>query len=402
MTINPFLNDISPPVPSNDTETGVTPAVAQADETVKTQIVTSPGFAQWLAGTGGSLAITTYQSGRIFFLGTRPDGTLYAVHRLVGPAMGIALDAQKFWLGCRDQIWRFSNTGAGEIEGKSYDAIYMPRQSNMVGLSDTHDMVADVRFNGKQYDLLYANTRMSCIATPDSHYNFRPVWQPDFISELVPEDRCHLNGLAVVDGELVYVSLCATSNVPRGWKSQQTGGGFVIDLRSNTVVCDRLSMPHSPRWRDDAQGGKLWLLNSGEGEMGYIDFTAPTRTAAGRFVPVAQCAGFARGLAFVGNHAVVGLSRRREKSQGDPAGELSQDMSTEMPLRKLLEMRGTPARCGIEVFDLTNGAALHSLTIEGNITELYDVAFLPGFTRPFTPGFSLPEVQQQRMNWPVG
>jgi uncharacterized protein (TIGR03032 family) len=389
MSINPFLQEAQADAAQIDT------SGATSVESVKTQLLPSPGFAKWLAGTGGSLAFTTYQSGRLFFLGARPDGSLYALHRMVGPAMGMALDAQKLWLGCRDQIWRFTNTGAGEVEGKSYDAIYMPRQSNMVGLSDTHDLVADVRFNGQHYDLLYANTRMSCIAAPDAHYNFRPVWQPDFITELMPEDRCHLNGLGVVNGELAYATICAKSNEPRGWKPEQVSGGFVIDLRTNTIVCERLSMPHSPRWRPaekDARGGKLWILNSGEGELGYLDFTAPTATAPSRFVPVAQCTGFARGLAFVGDHAVVGLSRLREKSK---------DLLSGMPLAKLLQMRGTPAQSGLQVFDTKTGALAHSLTIEGSVAELYDVAFLPGFTRPFSPGFRLPDLQRQRMNWPV-
>lgn len=391
MTINPFFQQDLPDASPADVGADETAKTHVAAE-VKTQFLPSPEFSKWLASIGGSLAFTTYQSGRLFFLGARSDGSLYALHRMVGPAMGMAIDSQKLWLGCRDQIWRFTNTGAGEIEGKPYDAIYMPRQSNMVGLSDTHDLVADVRFNGKQYDLLYANTRMSCIATPDAHYNFRPVWQPDFITELLPEDRCHLNGLGVVNGELAYATICARSDTPRGWKPEQTSGGFVIDLRSNTVVCEGLSMPHSPRWRDDAQGGKLWILNSGGGELGYLDFTAPTKTMPSRFVPVAQCTGFARGLAFIGDYAIVGLSRLREKSQ---------DLLSGMPLAKLLKLRGTPAQSGLQVFDLKTGALAHALTIEGSVAELYDVAFLPGFVRPFSPGFRMPDLQRQRMNWPV-
>ena len=61
------------------------------------------------------------------------------------------------------------------------------------------------------------------------------------------------------------------------------------------------SMPHSPR----LYGGRLWLLNSGTGELGVID------RAAGAFTPVCLCPGYARGLAFIGRHAVIGLSRPR-------------------------------------------------------------------------------------------
>lgn len=341
MPINPFLSAEQPAATPSSTE--------ENEPKVKTQLLPSAGFAEWLNSTGGSLAFTTYQSGRIFFLGARPDGQLYALHRQIGPAMGMTIDAQKLWVGCRDQVWRFSNTGPGEVEGKPYDAIYMPRQSNMVGLSDTHDLVADVSFRGKKYDLLYANTRMSCISALDSHYNFIPVWKPDFIDSLLPEDRCHLNGLAAVNGELAFATICAATNTPRGWKEQQTDGGFVVDLRTNEVVCRRLSMPHSPRWREDAsdpQGGKLWVLNTGEGELGYLDFSAPTRAAASRFVPVAQCTGFARGLAFVGDYAVVGVSRQRQKSQGDPEGKSTpaerEGLPSRLPLKKFLNCGARP------------------------------------------------------------
>lgn len=400
MSINPFLQQAQSDVAPDDN------SGAASTDSVKTQLLPSPGFAKWLAGTGGSLAFTTYQSGRIFFLGARADGSLYALHRQIGPAMGMTIDAQKLWVGCRDQVWRFSNTGPGEVDGKNYDAIYMPRQSNLVGLSDTHDLVADVSFAGTKYDLLYANTRMSCIAALDSHYNFIPVWKPDFIDALMPEDRCHLNGLAALNGELAFVTLCAATNTPRGWKAQQTDGGFVIDLRSNAVACERLSMPHSPRWRDDAQGGKLWLLNTGEGELGYLDFTAPTKTAPSRFVPVAQCTGFARGLAFIGDYAVVSVSRQRQKSQGDPNAPTAkpgqEGLPGNLPLKQILKLRGTPAFCGLQVFDLKTGAEVHSLVIGGSsIDELYDVAFLPDFKRPFSPGFRLPDMQKQRMNWPA-
>jgi hypothetical protein len=39
-----------------------------------------------------------------------------------------------------------------------------------------------------------------------SDYSFVPRWRPPFISALVAEDRCHLNGLAVVDGRARFVS----------------------------------------------------------------------------------------------------------------------------------------------------------------------------------------------------
>jgi uncharacterized protein (TIGR03032 family) len=353
----------------------------------KPELTPSPGLAAWLAASGGSLAFSTYQTGRLFFLGSNPDDSLYAQERVVGTAMGLAIDKDKLWVGSREQIWRFSNTGADDIKGQAYDAIYMPRKGYLVGNSNTHDVLADVTFQGQHYDFLYANTQFSCVAAPDEHYTFRPVWVPDFISLLAPEDRCHLNGICAVDGELAYATICGRFDTRLGWKGVKSHGGFVVDMRSNEVVCEGLSMPHSPRWHD----GKLWLINSGEAQLGYVDF------AAKRFVPVVLCQGFARGIAFVSvasvDYAVVALSRLRP----DKIGLVGQ-----INLAERLETQGHYQRCGLLVFNLSTSKLAHWLTIEGQVTETYDVVFLPCIRRPYTPGFREPEQHQWRMQLPPG
>lgn len=353
----------------------------------KPVLTPSPGLAAWLAASGGSLAFSTYQTGRLFFLGTHPDDSLYAQERVVGTAMGLAIDKDKLWVGSREQIWRFANTGADDIKGQAYDAIYMPRKGYLVGNSNTHDVLADVTFQGQHHDFLYANTQFSCVAAPDEHYTFRPVWVPDFISLLAPEDRCHLNGICAVDGELAYATICGRFDSRLGWKGVKSHGGFVVDMRSNEVVCEGLSMPHSPRWH----GGKLWLINSGEAQLGYVDF------AAKRFVPVVLCQGFARGIAFVTvagvDYAVVALSRLRPDKNG---------LVGQINLAERLETQGHYQRCGLLVFNLGTGKLAHWLTIEGQVTETYDVVFLPGIRKPYTPGFREPEQHQWRMQLPPG
>lgn len=353
----------------------------------KPQLTPSPGLAGWLAASGGALAFSTYQTGRLFFLGSNPDGSLYAQERVVGTAMGLAIDRDKLWIGNREQIWRFSNAGAGDIDGRHYDAIYMPRQGYLVGNSNTHDVLADVRFQGKHFEFLYANTQFSCVAAPDAHYTFRPVWVPDFISILAPEDRCHLNGICAQEGELAYATICGRFDTPLGWKGVKSHGGFVVDLRTGATVCEGLSMPHSPRWHD----GRLWLINSGEAQLGYVNFETK------RLVPVVLCQGFARGIAFVGDHAVVALSRLRPTKNG---------LVGQINLAERLEQHGFYQRCGLLVIHLPTGKLDHWLSIEGQVTETYDVAFLPGIRRPYTPGFREPEQHRWRthlppVHWPV-
>lgn len=99
-----------------------------------------------------------------------------------------------------------------------------------------------------------------------------------------------------------YVPCVSRSDVSDGWRDRRHNGGIVVDVATNEVVASNLSMPHSPRLHD----GKLWLLNAGTGEFGLIDLDS------GAFPAVTFCPGFARGLAFVGDYAVVGLSKARD------------------------------------------------------------------------------------------
>ena len=137
-------------------------------------------------------------------------------------------------------------------------------------------------------------------------------------------------------------------------------------MSNNEVVAGGLSMPHSPRFRD----GRLWVLNSGKGEFGYVDLKK------GRFEPVAFCPGFLRGLSFVGDYAVVGLSLSRHNVNF--AG---------LPLEDALKKYSAEARCGIQVIDVKTGNVLHSIRLGGELKELYDVVTLGGVRNPLIVGF---------------
>src|SRR5947207_9982868 len=147
-------------------------------------------------------------------------------------------------------------------------------------------------------------TRFSCLCTLDPDYSFVPRWQPPFISALAAEDRCHLNGLAMVDGRPRYVTALGESDTARGWRANKPRGGCLIDVDSGAVLSRGLSMPHSPRWHD----GRLWVLESGTGQLLLID------GATGRRQRIAEVPGFGRGLAMAGPYAFIGLSKIRKTS----------------------------------------------------------------------------------------
>jgi uncharacterized protein (TIGR03032 family) len=265
-------------------------------------------------------------------------------------------------------VWRFENTvpPGGEFQG--YDAVYTPRESRVTGELDIHDM--SVEDDGR---LVFSNTLFNCVATLDPHHSFRPLWRPPWISSLVPEDRCHLNGLALRDGKLRYVTAVSRSDVTDAWRDKRGAGGVVVDVLTNEVVCEGLSMPHSPRWHR----GSLYVIDSGSGYFGRVDLEKR------RFERLAFCPGYARGLAFSGVFAVIGLSDRREN-------RTFQDLELEENLRA----RDAESRAGLLVVDLRSGATPHWLRLQGVVRELYDVAVLPGVARPMAVGFRTDEIRR--------
>ena len=283
--------------------------------------------------------------------------------------MGLAGNGSTLWMSSLYQLWRFENALEAGQAHDDYDALYAPQMSFVTGDVDMHDIGLD----GDGVPI-FVNTLFSCLARPSQTHSFAPIWQPRFITRLAAEDRCHLNGLAMRNGRPAYATLVGSSDVADGWREHRRSGGLVVDVDSGEMVAGGLSMPHSPRWHD----GRLWLLNSGTGEFGYLDL------AAGRFEPVAFCPGYARGLTFINGFAVIGLSRPRAKA---PTFE-------GLALGEQLAQRGAVPRCGLHVVDLRTGDATHWLRIEGVVEELYDVVALPGMRRPMALGFRTDEIRR--------
>jgi uncharacterized protein (TIGR03032 family) len=332
------------------------------------EVTSSPHFGSWLAQERISLAFSTYQTGKLFFLGRHPDGRLTVHERSFNRCMGLWADGQTLWMSSLFQLWRFTNVLRPGETYQDCDRLYVPRVGYTTGDVDVHDVAVD-----GEGRILFVATRFSCLATLSERHSFTPRWQPPFVSKLAAEDRCHLNGLALEDGQPRYVTVVSRSDVVDGWRDRRREGGCVLEVPSGRVVADGLSMPHSPRFHQ----GRLWVLNSGWGTLGWID------RPRGAFEPVTFCPGYLRGLAFAGDYAVVGLSRpRHDKTFGG------------LPLQDELVARGAEPRCGLQVIDLRNGDVVHWVRLEGMVSELYDVVVLPGVVRPMALGFKSDEIQR--------
>ncbi len=341
---------------------------ATAEPTVKLELQTSRQFSNFLAEQAISLAVTTYQAGKLFLLGVQPDGRLSVFERTLERCMGLCATADSLHVATLYQIWRFQNVLPRGAAHGGHDAVFSPRMSWVTGDLDVHDIA--IGADGRP---VFANTLFSCIATVSDTDSFVPLWQPKFISKLAAEDRCHLNGLTLRDGKPAYVTVVGQSDVADGWREHRRDGGCVIDVESNEVVVSGLSMPHSPRLHN----GKLWILNAGTGEFGWVD------TAAGKFEPVAFLPGYARGLSFVGDFALVGISLPRDNKTFNG-----------LALNEELTRRGAEPRCAIMVIDLRTGDSVHWVRFSGVVQELYDVAAIPGIRRPSAIGFRSDEIRR--------
>jgi uncharacterized protein (TIGR03032 family) len=351
-------------------EQTATPQAAAEAETKperKPGFETSPGFVAWLMRHNVSLACSSYQTGRLLLIGARRGGGVAVTRAQFPGAMGLAAFSQRIYLAGRAAIWRLENTLRPDtlVEDR-YDRLFVPRNAQITGNLLVHEIAVEP--SGR---IVFVNTRYSCLATLSTTHAFRPLWRPAFVSRLAPEDRCHLNGLAMDGGRLRYATACAASDIVDGWRERRPDGGVLIDVATDRIVADGLSMPHSPR----LHAGAVWLLNSGSGHLLRID------PQSGRREAVAFCPGFLRGLAFIDDFAVVTLSLPRYgRFQGLALdGELTQ--------------RQAAAWCGLMVIDTRSGDIVEWLRLDGEM-ELFDVGAVPLARCPLALAPDSPDLQE--------
>ena len=304
-----------------------------------------------------SLIVSTYQAGKLVVVAATDAGLDLSFHNFES-AMGVAVHPGKIAVGARNQVWFLHNASgiASNLDPPGrHDACFLARSSHVTGEIQGHEMawVGD--------ELWVVNTLFSCLCNLDGEHSFVPRWRPPFVTALAAEDRCHLNGLAIADGQPRYVTAFGQTDSPRGWRANKATEGCLIDVTSSELILGDLCMPHSPR----VHQGRVWLLNSGHGSLAHID------TAAGKAQTVTKMPGYTRGLAFHDRFAFVGLSKIRETSTfgGVPIGENRDEL-----------------KCGVGVVDLTSGRQVAHLEFQSGVEEIFDVRVMPGIRRPAFSG----------------
>jgi protein O-GlcNAc transferase len=342
----------------------------------------SRDFVPILAEAGISLFVSTYQAGKLVVVGTDQGKLTLSFHNFE-QAMGLALSGDTLAVGTRYQVWllaREAGMAAQLDRGQTHDDCYLARRSQFTGQIHIHEL-AWGRAEGSGFgvqgsgdkkqgtgdggqeaaELWVVNTQFSCLATLDERHSFVPRWRPKFITGLAAEDRCHLNGLAMEDGRPKYVTAMSETDGPQSWRPTKESSGCVIDVSASETIARGLVMPHSPR----LAGGRLWVLNSGLGDISYVE------PESGRIVAVEQVPGYTRGLAFHGPLAFVGLSRIRETSTfgGVPIAERRDEL-----------------RCGVAIIDMRRGKAVAYIEFKSGVEEIFAVEVVPHAHCPFISG----------------
>jgi len=345
---------------SSEPTSGETPADAAASPLRSVHTTNFPAILDQLAS---SLLVTTYQAGKLVVV--RSDGGVINTHfRAFNKPMGMAVGRNRLAIGTAVDVWEFRNVPAVAAKldpPNKHDACFLPRSAHITGDIQIHEMayVGDASHTKADGELWFVNTRFSCLATHDPDHSFAPVWRPKFISQLTPDDRCHLNGLGLRDGRPTWVTALGETDTPGGWRENKKSGGVLIDIESNEIIARGLSMPHSPRWH----AGRLWLLESGTGSLGFVDLNT------GRYESIVQLDGFTRGLEMIGNLAFIGLSQVRETAV------FSGIQITE-------RLQETERTCGVWVVDIERGQVVAFLKFEEAVQEVFAVALLRGIRFP--------------------
>ena len=302
-----------------------------------------------------SILISSYQTGHLIVVGACHGRLMMTFHGF-DRAMGVAVKPRCLAICTRNEVW-FARSVPDVVPelrpSGQHDACFLSRTSHYTGDIHSHECA----WVGNEFWVV--NTLFSCLSALDPHHSFAPRWVPPFITALVPEDRCHMNGLALVDGQPRYVTVLGETDTSSGWRAGKANGGCLLEVPSGRRVAGGLSLPHSPR----VDQGRVYLLNSGQGRLDVVD------PIDGQLTHVAALPGVARGLALHGGYTFVGLSRARPSLEGVPI--------VSDPDR---------LKCGLAVIDLRTGHQTAFLDFETGVEEIFDIQVLPGIRFPFISG----------------
>ncbi len=313
----------------------------------------TPQFAELLHSLNISVALSTYQAGKVVMISAYDKDRLIQFPRTFENAMGMALQGDKLAISAKASVEVLKNAKGLAVnypkKPNTYDAMFVPRTTYHTGYLALHDMAY---LNNK---LVAVNTLFSCLSYINEDENFTPFWQPPFIDDLKPEDRCHMNGMATENGEIKYLSALGSDNNKQSWRDNKMNGGILMEYPTGKILTKGLSMPHSPRIFNN----KLYVLNSAQGELLEIDRKTGTKDV------IVNLGGFARGMEMIGDYLFIGVSKLRHNSKA----------FSDLPIAKT-------SFAGIIAVHLPYKTIVGQAKYKMSVDEIYDVKILKNIRRP--------------------
>ncbi len=237
----------------------------------------------------------------------------------------------------------------------------MPMRARMLpGSLYTHDLA----FIGRQ---LYANAVGYNAVARIEDDGFEFAWWPRCAETragaLIQQNHLQLNSIAAGTSLRTSYFTASTDAISRRRPGHANfpvdGRGVVFSGATREPVAFGLTRPHSARLRN----GRVWVLNSGYGEYGYVEGRA--------FRPVSALPGWTRGLCFHQRTAFVGTSRVLSRFRHYAPG-VSSDQAV----------------CGVHAIDVESGRVLGSVTWPAG-NQIFGIDWVPrrvAEALPFVPG----------------
>ena len=295
-----------------------------------------------------SFLVSSHENGQVIALGVENNDFSYHSYRCAKP-MGIAVTPDRLLVVADDSIKYFVLSQYRDCDShdiqKKLGLHFIASHSRYLGKIDCHEIaiVGDL--------IIFANTKFNCLSKVDDRFHFVPIWKPDFIDKIIYQDRCHLNGFTYdsVSNLGFFVTSHGQKNTFKSWNDEINPlQGCLLHSEFGCMLNENLSMPHSPRiWRD-----KVLFCNSGFGTLDIYNIKT------GLHQSILKLPGFTRGLVVVGNYAVVGFSKARERS-----------FFKNLPISGSNGNAGT-LKCGLAVVDLLQFKVIHGIEFISSVNEI--------------------------------
>jgi len=334
-----------------------------------------------------SLAITSYHSNRLFFLKSDNVNIKISSYKFKSP-MGLYIDKDKLTIGTYTQIINFKRNDKvlnqiqnGSLDDetkytskilekdkekmkqwrnnrekelkiiKEADTLYHLINSVTTGMINIHDIAWE------DNKIWMVNSTFSCLSTLDQNYNFIAEWKPAFITNLVAQDKCHLNGMAMVNGKPKYVTTFNKSNDKDFWKKEREHNGTLIDIDTNEILLNNLIMPHSPKYYQN----NIYFSEAGTGIVFKYNLETKEKEE------IVKLQGFTRGIAFYDTFMFIGLSQVR-----------SSDIQNPLPLTLMYNQTFS----GVWIINLEDNSEVAYYRFEDDVEQVYDINIIENSINP--------------------